>query len=282
MRTDSRWFNGPSFLRKCESNWPKEENFFNNIEDDRNEYIKQFKCVNCIFSNQNNIIESSRFSSWNRLLFSVVRVLEAVDLWKSKIKKRFKNNPSLQIKRTFLDRLLKAEEICIQLSQYDSFHEEIHDLKKLNQVAKNSRILNLNPELNATGNLISNSRLVNFDLSGFETKPIILDAKNHITKLLIKYYHFKFYHASHNTVINELNKKYCIVGLRKGLRSLVSKCIVCKILRAQPSNPKMAALPPARLGFRMRPFTHTGLDFFGPMHVRFSQRCRKNGRREKM
>ena len=175
--SNSRWFNGPLFLRDNEFNWPKEENFHINVVDDKNEYIKLFKCVNCIFSKEKNIIEVLRFSSWHRLLFSVVRVLEAIDLRKSEIKRKFKNNNSLQVTRTPLERLLKAEEICIQLSQYDSIHEEIHDLRKLKQVAKNSRISDLNPKLDDSGNLISDSRLVKFNLSVFQTKPIILDAK---------------------------------------------------------------------------------------------------------
>ena len=90
----------------------------------------------------------------------------------------------------------------------------------------------------------------------------------------------KFYRGSHNTVVNELQQRFWIIELRQGLRNLFSKCVVCKILRALPTNSKMAKLPLTRLAYRLRPFSHTGLDYFGPMMVKIGNR--KNSRQKKI
>ena len=47
------------------------------------------------------------------------------------------------------------------------------------------------------------------------------------------------------------------------------------MLRAQPANPKMASLPDAGLAFRMRPFSHCSLDYFGPINVKIDRRREK-------
>ena len=130
-------------------------------------------------------------------------------------------------------------------------------MEKLKPIPKNSRI---------------EGRLKKFTNDNF---LIILDAKETSIRLLIKHYHEKFYHGSHETVLNELRQKFWIVGLRHGLRSLVAKCIICKVRKGQPTNPRMAELLLARIAYRLKPFSHCGLDYFGPMMVKIGRRREK-------
>lgn len=44
------------------------------------------------------------------------------------------------------------------------------------------------------------------------------------------------------------------------------------VLRVQPQQPVMVVLPKARLGYRLSPFTNTGVDYFGLLYVR----CRRS------
>ncbi|CAB0031482.1 unnamed protein product [Trichogramma brassicae] len=54
--------------------------------------------------------------------------------------------------------------------------------------------------------------------------------------------------VNNETIVNEVLQKYWILGVRKCLRTIVSKCSICKLLRAQPrNNPIMSSLPSARL-----------------------------------
>ena len=47
-----------------------------------------------------------------------------------------------------------------------------------------------------------------------------------------------------------------------------NECLYCKRRRAKPTVPLMASLPKERLALCEPPFTHTGLDYFGPISVK--------------
>ena len=106
-------------------------------------------------------------------------------------------------------------------------------------------------------------------------KPIVLDSKDKYTKLLIVQIHETYSHGNHETVLNELRQNYWILSLRQALRSLVSNCEECKKLRGKPANPRMAALPIGRLACRKRPFSHCGVDCFGPLFIKIGRRREK-------
>ena len=76
-------------------------------------------------------------------------------------------------------------------------------------------------------------------------------------------------------VICEVRRKYWIPRLRSLLRKVQSSCSVCKILRAQPRQQFMGPLPADRLTPYVRPFTYTGLDYFGPVVVTIGRRHEK-------
>ena len=185
-----------------------------------------------------------------------MRVYEVIDKLREIF---FSNVPKSNL--TLVEKKIKAEEYCFKVSQLNSFQDEISALENSRSISKSSRILNLNPKM-IDGLLRAEGRLSLFSVDNFSFKPIILDAKEDFTRLLIKEYHEKFFHGSHETVINEMRQKFWIVGLRQVLCSIVSKCLMCKIRRAKPAQPKMADLPLARLLYRLQPFTHRGLDYF--------------------
>lgn len=68
---------------------------------------------------------------------------------------------------------------------------------------------------------------------------------------------------------------YWIAGLRSTLKSITHKCFICRKLRANPLNPLMSDLPAGRLAYQQRPFTHCGIDYFGPMIIRIGRRQEK-------
>ena len=110
----------------------------------------------------------------------------------------------------------KLKKTIFKLNQLYSINKEISELKGGHSISKSSKILNLNPVLDTDGILRADSRITNFESDEISTKPIILDANSTVTFLLIKHFHVKYYHASHEMVINELRQKYWIVEQRKG------------------------------------------------------------------
>ncbi|XP_017888626.1 uncharacterized protein LOC108630075 [Ceratina calcarata] len=252
----SRWLTGPPFLREIESSWPSNKDKFNGNPEDL-EYVKTLRSVMSI-EGELAIIDFSRFSSLNRLLFVVSRVLEAIDIWRNR-------------KHTLIERRVNAEKICYKLSQSISFAEEINCIKKSKSIPKSSKIAPLGAFLDMDHVLRAEGRLKNFIGQDFETQPIILDAREDFARLLIKDYHERFYHGNHESVINEIRQRFWIVGLRQALKGLAARCIICTIRRGLPAKPKMADLPPGRLAGFLRPFSHCSLDYFGPMQVKIGR-----------
>ncbi|XP_061710651.1 uncharacterized protein LOC133520297 [Cydia pomonella] len=119
-------------------------------------------------------------------------------------------------------------------------------------------------------------RIVAVQDVGSEIKfPIILDGRHPVVRLLVNFYHRKAGHANNEMVVNEVRQKYWLLHLRSTVRSVTSKCLFCRIKRAKPMNPMTGNLPPQRLAHHRRPFTYTGLDYFGPINTKIGRRQEK-------
>ena len=66
-----------------------------------------------------------------------------------------------------------------------------------------------------------------------------------------------------------LQQEYWIIGLVNALRKIKSSCIKCRHRNAHPIQSPMADLPRERLDEHAFPFTHNGVDHFGPLEVKF-------------
>ena len=147
-------------------------------------------------------------------------------------------------------------------------------MEKGKAVKGDSKIISLKPFLDKSGILRASGRVKAANLD-FNNNPIILHSKHFATSMLIQAYHRQFYHGSNNTVLNEIRQKFQIIGLRRTLRSIASRCIACRIRKAVPFNPTMANLPAGRMAYRLRPYTFCGLDYFGPIQVKIGRRREK-------
>ena len=54
-----------------------------------------------------------------------------------------------------------------------------------------------------------------------------------------------------------------------------STCVLCRLCRSRPCPPVMADLHEVRLGYEAPPFTHSGVDYFGPIQVRHGRKTEK-------
>ncbi|XP_066596510.1 uncharacterized protein [Prorops nasuta] len=111
----------------------------------------------------------------------------------------------------------------------------------------------------------------------FNNRPIILSSKHPFVVALIKEYHTKYYHCNSETVMNELRQKFFILGVRKKLRSIMNDCVICKKQKGKPKNPLMGSLPERRSAYKLRAFSHCGIDYFGPMVVKIGRREKRWG-----
>ncbi|XP_053686216.1 uncharacterized protein LOC128735749 [Sabethes cyaneus] len=276
LSSQSRWFNGPDFLWATEDKWPQP---VTRNESTEAELVASL-LVHCAFPDP--VISVTDYSSWQRLRNVVARVLRFTANCRSKKQK--------ELFATRLAGPLGERELCaaevylIRLAQQEGYPEEVSILQNLPQnsntqitgLPKSSSLYKLTPWLDGHGILRMRTRIAACQYTTEDAKtPIILPRKHHITTLIISHYHNKYHHQNHETVINELRQKYQISRIRACFKQVRKDCQRCKIKNAVPNPPFMADLPPGRLAAYQRPFTHTGIDYFGPIEVVVGRRAEK-------
>ena len=266
LNKNERWFHGPLFLRENESAWPSGTFIPTKGDLDSANSTKKKVFVGTITEStfDTTLVDFSRFSSWLKLLYSLAWVFVAID------RMLRKKEPKVS-----LEHLITAEKLLIKTIQRQSFPEEVRAVSNHVPIPKNSRLIPLMPAIDTDGILRVQGRVKDKVDASFDNCPIILDRRNPATRLLLKYYHEEAKHGSNILVMNEIRQKYWIVNLRNSLRTTVTKCILCRTRRAKPVVPVMGELPSARVAYRQPPFSHTGLDYFGPMLVQIGRRREK-------
>ncbi|XP_036070983.1 uncharacterized protein LOC118599568 [Oryzias melastigma] len=170
-----------------------------------------------------------------------------------------------------------AELHVLRQSQIESFPEEVEKLAAGKPISKQSRLLMLAPEYDKAVALIRvGGRLRRAeDLDPDMIHPIILDPKHQVTKLLIQKYDSELLHPGPERVFAEIRRRYWILRGRESIKQHQHQCIECQRWHAAPVVPQMADLPPARLRLYKPPFWSTGVDCFGPYHIKVGRRTEK-------
>ena len=90
---------------------------------------------------------------------------------------------------------------------------------------------------------------------------------HHVTRLIVAYYHVRKGHSGTLHELSAIREKYWVIQGQATVRSVVRKCIVCRIQRAAPRRQFMAPLPQFRVTSGKPAFTWTGVDCMRPMLV---------------
>ncbi|GBM02321.1 hypothetical protein AVEN_138444-1 [Araneus ventricosus] len=93
---------------------------------------------------------------------------------------------------------------------------------------------------------------------------LLISPHRHIvTRLLIRSFHERHFHAGPLLVLSLLRQKYWFVTGRPIVRQEIHNCTLCKRLGAQPCQQLMGNLPSDRIT-PSRPFSTVGMDLAGP------------------
>ena len=138
---------------------------------------------------------------------------------------------------------------------------------------RSSSLYRLDPFLDEKGLVRVGGRVRQADVP-LEAKHLLIIPKgSYVTELIIREFHTANYHQGYGITHNALRQNgYWIINGRSEVSRLISKCVTCRKLRSERLKQKMADLPPERIN-PAAPFTYTGMDVFGPWHV-------KGGRKE--
>ncbi|XP_062710405.1 uncharacterized protein LOC134288715 [Aedes albopictus] len=201
---------------------------------------------------------------------------------------RFRSNLQKRLRKQQLpgtislssEELLEAERTIIRSLQREVFSEEyaILDSKQQSEndepktVKKTSKIYKLCPFVGVDGVLRKDGRIGAAPWLTIEAKfPAILPKAHYVTALVVDEIHRKFGHSNNETVVNEVRQRYHVSELRAVVRRVAQRCQRCKMRKATPLPPRMSSLPEVRLTPYVKPFTYTGLDYFGPLSVRIGR-----------
>ena len=211
----------------------------------------------------------NRFSSWKRLICTTAYVARFIANTRARVRGQTVGSTAA-ISAKEMD---AAEQLWMKSVQAECFAEEVALLSDGQPVSTSSRLRQLAPAIDEDGILRVQGRLTHATEMTYSAKhPAILCPKHRYTQLLVHEYHLRSGHHGHERTLNELRQQYWVTTGRAAVKRAWSECQCCKNQRANPKPPVMGNLPVQRLTPFLRPFTFTGLDYFGPLHIKIGRR----------
>lgn len=253
----SLWWAGPNFLLDSRRAWLP---FDSGIAEENLPEAKNLCLV--VASSSVVFIETliSRYSSLDKLQRVLAYIL------------RFKHN--LSFPTTPKQGSLTSFEIqtalmfLVKYVQRQAFSQDLAFIEK-NQMPS-TFLRKLNPFIDDGNILRVGSRLKHSLLPYNSRFPALLPAHHALTKLVVNYYHLKYFHAGVQSVQFLLAQQFWIISSKRVIRQVLSQCVACFKANPKTLQPPMGDLPVARVS-QVKPFFRTGVDYAGPFDILMSR-----------
>ncbi|XP_062839622.1 uncharacterized protein LOC134299740 [Anolis carolinensis] len=205
---------------------------------------------------QRSCLEPHRFecfSEWHSLLRAVARLIHRLAC---------KDSEPLQVQD-----MIKAKSVIFKSVQRSAFKQEIARLEQGLNIPNQSLLNELNPFLDKEGILRVGGRLAKAKLKACIKNPIIIPPNSHTALLLVRHHHERIHHQGRTLTEAALrNEGLWVVNAKRLVNSCIFKCVKCRRLRRNCQSQLMAELPQDRT-LTDPPFSHVGIDVFGPWEV---------------
>ena len=111
----------------------------------------------------------------------------------------------------------------------------------------------------------------------FNIKHQIINHHKHRTaSLILRDIHERYMHTGRHHILSLSREHYWIYKGCSLARKIVSSCFTFNRRVVKPVAPLMANLSTERLSIKQQSFTYTGVDYSGPIYVKFSRKTRSN------
>ncbi|KRX25736.1 hypothetical protein T07_2378 [Trichinella nelsoni] len=227
--------------------WPKEP-----AELDKNDktLMSEQKTIKVLTTQVNEegierVIDPFRYNSYERLIRVTTYCL------------RFTRNVQLPLTEREKRDVLEHPDIAPTLLQIESKLEVMEAEKRI----RRSR------QSNEDGLLRTDGRLRQSTLPPESKHPILLPSHHPVVELLIRNQHIRQLHASVNQTLVAIRIRFWIIKARNTVKKVIQSCPICRRINAQPYQLVERVEESA-------PFSHTGVDFAGPLYTRSDTRAR--------
>ncbi|GBM08755.1 hypothetical protein AVEN_149072-1 [Araneus ventricosus] len=242
---NSKWWEGPSWLKENPESWPVSDIICQPKEVDIEK--RKSKLVNMNLTEDTHPWYAERVSDYDKMIRVFTWVL------------RFVNNC----------KLVNGKCKDSELSQSEIEYSEKKLIRLVQSYylsdAKSSNFIET--FLDNEGILRVKTKIINRNDDRSFLYPILLPEKCEFTKLLIRTVHRKNCHAGIHMMQCLLRERYWIIRARKAIKNVLYNCVICKRFNVKSMSSEPTPLPPDRVT-DCAPFEIVGIDLAGPLFLK--------------
>ncbi|XP_070528960.1 uncharacterized protein [Cardiocondyla obscurior] len=169
------------------------------------------------------------------------------------------------------DEIKAALTIMVRCVQRGEFADEYASLAEGRALPRSSHILSLTPFIDEVGVIRVGGRLRNSEIPYEARHPMLLPRNSELTKRIIRKHHIDALHSGVQGTLAAVRQRFWPIAATSAVRGVIRDCI--KYFKYKPiaSKTRMADMPGSRVTIA-RPFTHTGVDYAGPIMIKEGKR----------
>uniref|UniRef100_A0A914HJA2 Integrase catalytic domain-containing protein n=1 Tax=Globodera rostochiensis TaxID=31243 RepID=A0A914HJA2_GLORO len=219
-------------------------------------------------------IQVERFSNWNRVKATAAYALRFIMTLILATNFKAKNYPLYRLSRDDAVKNLRKKPPTGPLTPNELERAEEWLLQEMHLAYLPTRTLIRDLRLfHGNGVWRCGGRIGQAEQLDYEVKfPVYLPPESWLTKLIVRHYDRVLHHCGPKTLLSKIREKYWIPRGRKIVKQILYSpdygCLACRRERLRPyAYPRPPHLPEERVN-EARPFSQTGVDYFGPLKVR--------------
>ena len=212
---------------------------------------------------QENIVPTSKVSSFGKLVRVMKFVFQFIRKLKSKLRNKEENlEDDDDLHRKAYHFVLKTE----QKTHYPAVIEYFRHKRPKKDMPNIVGQLNLFKD--ADGILRVRGKFKNWSKSNQNSFPILLPNKGRLIRLLVNDLHKNMYHSGVFSVLNQLRKGYHVPKPFITVKMILNDCVTCKKQNSRPVKTNQSYYRDFRIDPSTIPFRDLYMDHFGPYNVR--------------